>query len=125
MELTAQNTSEYSLLVTSLYTAVDALDAQGVVDHVTDDVQFQLGNFEPISGHDAVKDSNAAFFATIKAMHHTISGVWSSDDTAICDGTVHYTRLDQSEHEVPFAAHLGIRNGKIANYQVFVDISEL
>ncbi|MEM7471595.1 MAG: nuclear transport factor 2 family protein [Pseudomonadota bacterium] len=111
--------------MTSLYTAVDALDAQGVVDHVTDDVQFQLGNFEPISGHDAVKDSNAAFFATIKAMDHTISGVWSSGDTAICDGTVHYTRHDQSEHDVPFAAHLGIRDGKIADYRVFVDISGL
>ena len=125
MELTGQNTSEYSPLITSLYTAVDALDAQGVVDHVTDDVQFQLGNFEPISGHDAVKDSNAAFFATIKAMHHTISGVWSSGDTAICDGTVHYTRHDQSEHEVPFAAHLVVRDGKIADYRVFVDISGL
>ena len=125
MELTAQNTSEYSPLITSLYTAVDALDAQGVVDHVTDDVQFQLGNFEPISGHDAVKNSNAAFFATIKAMHHTISGVWSSGDTAICDGTVHYTRHDQSEHDVPFAAHLGVRDGKIADYRVFVDISGL
>ena len=125
MELTAQNTSEYSPLITSLYTAVDALDAQGVVDHVTDDVQFQLGNFEPISGHDAVKNSNAAFFATIKAMHHTISGVWSSGDTAICDGTVHYTRHDQSGHEVPFAAHLGVRDGKIADYRVFVDISGL
>jgi len=125
MELTGQNTSEYSPLITSLYTAVDALDAQGVVDHVTDDVQFQLGNFEQISGRKAVKDSNAAFFATIKAMHHSISGVWSSGDTAICDGTVHYTRLDQSEHEVPFAAHLGIRDGKIADYRVFVDISGL
>lgn len=125
MELTVQFTSQYTPLITSLYTAVDALDAQGVVDHVTDDVQFQLGNFEPISGHDAVKDSNAAFFATIKAMHHTISGVWSSGDTAICDGTVHYTRHDQSEHEVPFAAHLGVRDGKIADYRVFVDISGL
>lgn len=122
---TAKNTSEYSPLITSLYTAVDALNAQGVVDHVTDDVKFQLGNFEPITGREVVKDSNAAFFTTIKAMRHTISRVWSSGDTAICDGTVHYTRHDQSEHEVPFAAHLGVRDGKIADYRVFVDISEL
>ena len=125
MELTAKNTSEYTPLITSLYTAVDAFNAQGVVDHVTEDVQFQLGNFEPITGREAVKDSNAAFFATIKAMRHTIKGVWSDGDTAICDGTVHYTRLDQSEHEVPFAAHLGLRDKKIADYKVFVDISEL
>jgi len=125
LQLTTQDTSEYSPLITSLYKSVDASNAQGVVDHVTEDVQFQLGNFERISGRKAVKDSNAAFFATISAMRHTISGVWSSGDTAICDGTVHYTRLDRSEHEVPFAAHLGIRDGKIADYRVFVDISEL
>ena len=125
MRITSQNPSEHTPTIASLYTAVDEMNAKAVVDHVTDDVQFQLGNFEPISGHDAVKNSNAAFFATIKAMHHTISGVWSSGDTAICDGTVHYTRHDQSEHEVPFAAHLGVRDGKIADYRVFVDISGL
>lgn len=125
MELRAKNTSEYTPLITSLYTAVDGLNAQGVVEHVTDDVEFQLGNFEPIIGRKAVKDANTAFFATIKTRRHTIRGVWSSGDTAICDGMVHYTRLDQSEHEVPFAAHLGIRDGKIADYRVFVDISKL
>lgn len=125
MELATHNTSKHTPLIASLYTAVDDMNAQGVVDHVTDDVQFQLGNFEVMIGRKAVKDSNAAFFATIKAMRHTIKGVWSSGDTVICDGTVHYTRLDQSEHEVPFAAHLGLRGEKIADYKVFVDISEL
>ena len=125
MHITSQSPSEHTSLVAALYTAVDEMNAESVVEHVTDDVQFQLGNFEPLSGREAVKDSNAAFFAKIKAMHHTISGIWSSGDTAICDGTVHYTRLDQSEHEVPFAAHLGLRDGKIADYRVYVDISGL
>ncbi len=125
MELATHNTSEHARLMTSLYTAVDDMNAQRVVDHVTEDVQFQLGNFEPITGREAVKGGNAAFFSTIKAMRHTIKNIWSSGDTAICDGTVHYTRLDQSEHEVPFAAHFGIRDEKIADYKVFVDISEL
>ena len=125
MHIMVQNPSEYTPMIASLYRAVDEMDAQGVVDHLTDDVQFQLGNFEPLTGRAAVKESNAAFFATIRAMRHTIKGIWSSGDTAICDGTVHYTRLDQSEHEVPFAAHLELRDGKIADYKVFVDISGL
>ena len=125
MRITSQNPSEHTPMIASLYSAVDEMNAQGVVDHVTDDVQFQLGNFEPLSGRAAVKESNAAFFATIRAMRHTIKGIWSSGDTAICDGTVHYTRLDHTEHEVPFAAHLGLRDGRIADYRVFVDISGL
>lgn len=123
MQITTQNPSEHTPVITALYTAVDEMNAEGVVDHVTDDVQFQLGNFEPLAGRDAVKSSNAAFFKTIKAMEHTINNVWSCDDTVICDGTVRYTRLDHSEHEVPFAAHLGLSDGKIADYRVFVDVS--
>ena len=125
MELTAVNTSEHTALISALYTAVDEMNAQGVVDQVTEDVRFQLGNFEPITGRDAVKEANAAFFKTIDAMSHTVTDVWSSGDTAICDGTVHYTRRDKSKHEVPFAAHLGLREGKVADYKVFVDISAL
>lgn len=125
MLITSESPSEHTAMIASLYRAVDDMNAKCVVDHVTEDVQFQLGNLEPLTGRAAVEESNAAFFATIKAMHHTISCVWSSGDTAICDGTVHYTRLDQSEHEVPFAAHLGLRNGKISDYKVFVDISGL
>ena len=125
MEFTAANTSDHTALVSALYTAVDEMNAQGVVDHVTEDVRFQLGNFEPITGRDAVKEANAAFFKTINEMSHTITDVWSSGDTAICDGSVHYTRKDKSKYEVPFAAHLGLRNGKVADYKVFVDISGL
>ena len=125
MQITASNTTEHTELIAALYKAVDEMSAQGVVDRVTDDVRFQLGNFEPITGRDAVKEANAAFFQTIKAMSHTIDDIWSSGDTAICDGTVHYTRKDSSKHKVPFAAHLGLREGKVADYKVFVDISEL
>ena len=125
MEITAANTSKHTALISALYTAVDEMNAQGVVDQVTEDVRFQLGNFEPITGRDAVKEANASFFETINAMSHTITDVWSSGDTAICDGTVHYTCKDKSELEVPFAAHLGLREGKVADYKVFVDISGL
>ena len=125
MQIITQNASEHTPLITALYTAVDDMSAEGVVDQVTEDVRFQLGNFDPLMGRDAVKDANAAFFDTIMAMRHTITGVWSSGDTAICDGTVHYTRKDMTEHEVPFAAHLGLRDGKVADYKVFVDISGL
>ena len=125
MEITAAYMSDHTALISALYTAVDEMNAQGVVDQVTEDVRFQLGNFEPIIGRDAVREANAAFFKTISAMSHTITDVWSSDDTAICDGTVHYTRKDKSEHEVPFAAHLVLRDGKVADYKVFVDISGL
>ena len=125
MQILTQQKSQHTPLITALYTAVDGLDAEGVVAQVTDDVRFQLGNHEALNGREQVKSANEAFFSSIKAMRHSITGIWSIGDTALCDGTVHYTRIDLSEIEVPFAAHLDLRGGKISDYRVFVDLSEL
>ncbi|MES0864908.1 nuclear transport factor 2 family protein [Ruegeria sp. SCPT10] len=125
MQITTPTTAVHAPLIASLYTAVDALDEAGVVEHVTEDVQFQLGNFEQVDGRTAVQAANAGFFSTIQGMQHTITGIWSSGDTAFCDGTVHYTRNDQSMHEVRFAARFNFRADRIADYRVYVDISGL
>ena len=125
MQILTQQKTEHTPLIKALYTAVDSLDAGGVVDQVTNDVRFQLGNHEALNGREKVKAANEGFFSTIKAMRHSITGIWSIGDTALCDGSVHYTRKDLSEIEVPFAAHLDLRGGKISDYRVFVDLSEL
>ena len=111
--------------VTAIYTAVDALDAKGVVAHLTDDVRFQLGNSAAISGQRAVEEANTAFFKTIKSMQHTITNVWSLEGSTLCEGSVRYVRDDLSQHEVPFAAHFDLTNGQVADYRVYVDISGL
>ena len=125
MQITAPIMTSHTSLIAALYTDVDAMNPPGVVSHVTENVTFRLGNFGTLVGRHAVEDANASFFATIAAMRHTISDIWSSGDTAFCRGTVQYTRKDLSEHEVPFATLLQIRDGAVADYQVFVDISGL
>ncbi|WP_170400913.1 nuclear transport factor 2 family protein [Ruegeria arenilitoris] len=125
MQITNDYSSPHAALVAELYTAVDAMNAEDVVGFVTEDVTFRLGNFDPIIGREPVLLANEAFFQTISAMRHTITGIWSRGDTVFCDGTVHYTRKDSSEHEVPFATRLGLREGIVADYVVYVDISGL
>ncbi len=125
MKITSKNMTEHTPLIADLYSAVDAMDANSVASFVTDDVTFQLGNFDILTGRKGVENANASFFETIKAMRHTITGIWASGSTAFCDGLVHYTRKDLSEHEVPFATRLEIQNGKITDYRVYVDISGL
>jgi len=125
MKITSKNMTEHRPLIASLYSAVDAMDATSVARFVTDDVTFQLGNFDILTGRKDVESANASFFETIKAMRHTITGIWASGSTAFCDGLVHYTRKDLSEHEVPFATRLELQNGKITDYRVYVDISGL
>jgi ketosteroid isomerase-like protein len=125
MQITTRTNSPHSPLVAELYTAVDAMNAKEVAKLVDENVEFRLGNFDKISGRVAVEQANVAFFETIAAMRHNITGVWSSGETVFCEGSVHYTRKDQTSHEVPFAARLGLKADKIADYKVYVDISEL
>ncbi|ASP34993.1 nuclear transport factor 2 family protein [Labrenzia sp. VG12] len=125
MQITTETTTPYRDLIAGLYTAVDDLDAEGVGSLVTDDVRFRLGNFETLQGRQAVIDANAAFFGTISAMQHTISGIWSDGNTVICSGEVHYTRQDTSSLSVPFATVLALTGSRIADYRVFVDVSPL
>ncbi|AXT35098.1 nuclear transport factor 2 family protein [Phaeobacter sp. LSS9] len=125
MQITTLKPAAHTALVGDLYAAVDALNAQAVASFLTDDVTFRLGNFDAITGRKAVEDANASFFTTIRAMGHTITGIWTSGDAIFCEGEVHYTRKDQSEHKVPFATRLGLRDDKIATYNVYADISEL
>ncbi|WP_428640799.1 nuclear transport factor 2 family protein [Roseibium sp.] len=125
MKITTTTGNSNRPLLAALYSAVDAFDAEAVGALLTRDVGFQLGNFGEISGKQAVIDANRAFFETIAAMRHTITGIWSEDRTVICAGTVHYTRKDGTELEVPFATVLELSSGQIRDYRVFVDISAL
>ncbi len=125
MKIITSTKSPHRDLVAGLYSAVDNLDADGVGSFVAPGVTFRMGNFDELHGRQQVIDANAAFFRTIAAMRHTIMGLWSQGQTAICSGTVHYTRMDETEMEVPFATVLTLTGGLIADYRVYVDVSNL
>lgn len=125
MKITAQNTTQHTSLISQLYAAVDAMDAKGIASFLAENVTFKLGNFDTLNGRSDVEVANASFFQTIEAMRHTISGIWESGSTVFCDGLVQYTRKDLSKHEVPFATKLEVQDGKIIDYRVYVDISDL
>ena len=125
MTMIAASTNPHHDLIAALYAAVDDLDPAGVDAFVTPDVRFRLGNFDELQGRQAVVDANASFFRTIAAMRHVIEGISSDGDAVICSGSVHYTRQDGTLLAVPFATVLKLRDGLIADYRVYVDISPL
>ncbi|MDW3206709.1 MAG: nuclear transport factor 2 family protein [Alphaproteobacteria bacterium] len=112
-------------LVHALYSTVDRRDAPGLARFLTDTIVFRLGNHDPIVGLNAVLDANEAFFRTIENMSHDIAGIWTVDETTICNGNVHYVRLDGSRLTLPFATILTFQDERIADYRVYVDVSPL
>ncbi len=111
--------------ITELYQTVDSRSVEGLSLFLADDVNFQFANAPCLQGKAAVLEANASFFKTITAMAHQIDNVWSHGDDVMCNGQVHYTRLDGSHLTVPFATILKLQCEQITDYLIYVDISEL
>lgn len=67
-------------LIHDLYQTVDHRNAQALARFLADDVQFAIGNGEPVQGKQAVIDANASFFTSIQNMQHQIENVWAQGD---------------------------------------------
>ena len=121
-----QTTADSALsLVNNLYQCVDAKDVTALAAFLSDDVRFRIGNFDMLQGKADVLAANAEFFSSITSMTHQIDSIWVQEKDVICHGQVNYVRLDQTTHAVPFATILQLQQGKISNYLVFVDLSQL
>jgi ketosteroid isomerase-like protein len=105
--------------------AVDQKDIFALAATLADDVRFRIGNHDPVIGKNDVLTANQAFFGSITSMSHEIDAVYSEGDATICNGSVHYVRLDGSKHSAVFSTTLVFRDNLISDYLVFADISGL
>lgn len=112
-------------LIKELYQNVDQKNHEFLRDILSEDVNFQLGNHPVIVGKNEVVTANQIFFETIDNMHHRIDNVWQDQDDLICKGRVDYRRLDGSKFSTSFATFLKMSGGKIKDYLVYADISDL
>ena len=113
------------LFVKSLYECVDNKDLNILSEKMDEAVYFKFANSEAVTGKAAVLEANRGFFASIKSMRHEISNVWLQGSDVICNGKVHYTRLDDSLCSAAFATILTVNNNKITNYLIYADVSSL
>lgn len=111
--------------VKSLYASVDSKDLNGLASKLDDAVRFKFSNHDAVNGIKDVLEANDGFFSSIKSMRHTLNGVWQQDDTLVCNGQVHYVRLDGTEYSAEFATILTVHSEKITNYLIYADVSEL
>jgi ketosteroid isomerase-like protein len=108
-----------------LFSAIDRRDAEGFAGFLAEDVVFRFGNASPVQGRAAAREAVAGFFGSIAAIQHALHDTWRCGDYVICRGVVSYTRLDDSILTVPFANIFGVREGKVREYDIYVDIGAL
>lgn len=105
--------------------SVDARDTPRFLSFLTGDAAFHFANAPAAIGTAAIGDAVNGFFASINACSHEIDNAWAPAGHAICQGNVCYTRLDGSTLTLAFVNIFIMRQGKICDYRIYVDASEL
>lgn len=107
----------------AIFAAFDAKDVGALAELVTDDVRLQIGNATVVNGKTEFVEALSAFFLSVAGFRHTVTNVWSDLDAVIAELRVHYTRLDGTELMLPCCNVFRLRNGAVADYRVYMDIT--
>ena len=107
--------------IADLFAAIDAKDADRFLSHLADDASFVYANAPAAVGREAIRAAVTGFFASVRALSHTLRHVWTMPGHAVVEGSVHYVRHDSREVTLPFAVVLDGPPGPIRGYRIYVD----
>ncbi|GAA4537156.1 nuclear transport factor 2 family protein [Pseudonocardia xishanensis] len=123
--MTAARTSAPQL-VRELFAAVDNQDANAVGSYVTDDLHFRFGSADPVIGKDEFVASSEQFLASLAGIRHQIISLWEVEEgTVVAIMDVHYRRHDGREHTLPCSNLFRLRDGKVHDYRIYMDIAPI
>lgn len=111
--------------VVELLASVDEKNTEKFSSFLSDDCYFSFGNLPAVQGVDGISEFVGGFFDSIESLKHDISDIWTIPGGAVCHGMVSYVRHDKSILSIPFSNILKIDNGKINEYLIFADTSQL
>lgn len=110
----------------SLFAAIDRMDAEGFISHLTFDARFVYGSRPAVEGRDPIVSTVRAFFAAFDSIEHVVDRELAcGPDVAVVEGFVTYRKADGSAVTVPFANVFGLEGDLIRDYRVYVDPSPL
>ncbi len=112
-------------IVKNLFHSIDAMDTDKFVTFLTDDAEFRFGNAPSAIGKEQIHQGVAGFFSSIKGLSHELAYAHVTDDTVITEGTVTYTRFDDSKLSVSFCNVFGMKGDLIQRYFIYIDLNEL
>jgi ketosteroid isomerase-like protein len=107
----------------AIFEAFDAKDVSALSSLMSDDVRLRLGNAETVEGKSAFVEAVNGFFASVAGFRHDLIDVWRDGDTLIAELDVHYIRLDGTEVSVPCCNVFRLRNGSVADYRTYIDVT--
>ena len=112
-------------MLAGLFAAIDAKDTEQFLEYLSESPRFRFGSAPAVDGRAAVREAVQAFFDSIAGLEHSLSASASVGTTLFTEGDVTYTRHDGSMITLPFADVFELRDGRIADYKIYMDIGPL
>jgi ketosteroid isomerase-like protein len=112
--------------IRELFAAVDAGAIDTALRLMTDDVAFRFGSAHPTVGRPDFAANAAAMATLIASLSHELLAVWTTaapDPAVICEMAVTYRRHDGSQLTLPCANVFRLREGRIADYRIYMDVN--
>lgn len=116
---------ENNTYVKEIYQAIDNADAKKFASHITPHGSFRFANNPAITGNEAIEAYVDGFFKSLKGISHSNLESWSTGDAIFVNGTVKYTRHNDTALVLPFSCTWIMKDGLIDQYLIFIDSSEL
>ena len=111
-------------VVRTLLTAIDAGDQETADSLIAEDVRFRFANNPMVIGKREFIAGRGALRNSIRGVHHEIVSLEEVGiDAVIVEMNVTYTLLDGSSVTVPCCDVFRLRDGLIADYRIYIDIS--
>jgi ketosteroid isomerase-like protein len=111
-------------LIRELLRATDAGDQAAGDALLAEDVRFRFGNGAEVNGkRELIAARPGGIRASIAGMHHEIVAIVESGDVVCAELIVTYTRRDGSTVAVPCCDVFRLREGLIADYRIYIDVS--
>jgi ketosteroid isomerase-like protein len=107
----------------AVFAAFDAKDVAALAALMTEDVRLQLGNADVVNGRAELIEALDTFFVSVAGVRHVVTDVWSDRNVVIAELRVHYTRLDGTAITLPCCNVFRLRDGAVADYRVYMDIT--
>ena len=114
------------LTIRELFAALDGGDIETALSLMTEDVAFSFGGADPAVGRAAVAANAAAMAGVIASLSHELLAVWTTggpDPAVICEMDVSYRRHDGALLTLPCANVFRFRDGRVADYRIYMDIN--
>ena len=107
----------------AIYANIDAMNLDGFMGALSDDVELTFGNHPAAHGTAQARAAVGSFWASIGAIKHQIGTISREGDRATVEAKVEITRKDGRIVSVPSCSVIDRRGGKVTSMRTYVDLS--